>query len=234
MDKIEQMLEGCRISRMTSIPRGALISRNPTVYKWNAPWRCWLLREAAFWRMTDLLTQSYELHQQKHGLGARILLRSGFETLAALLYLNHNMRMVIDGTLNFHKFSNLTAQQAAGTKRKSDSLEAVQILKMLDKGSRRYPRLRSTFENRSESAHPNFDGMLGGYSKIDYDKHETNFSNRWMEQQGEEFPDLLKLCMSVFVYEYNDVCADLIENLENWIVENDAMLEETKDARPPN
>lgn len=45
-----------------------------------------MLREAAFWRMHDLMTQSYELHVLERGLGARILLRSGFETLATLVY----------------------------------------------------------------------------------------------------------------------------------------------------
>jgi len=184
MEKIKQNLTNWQESLMTSIPLGGLITRNATVYKWKAPFRCWLLREAALWRVTDLLNQSYELHQQEHGLGARILLRSGFETLAALLYLNHNIREVIDGKLNFHQFSRLTIRQAIGSKNKSDSTMAINILGMLDKGNRRYPGLRGIFDNLSESAHPNFDGMLGGYLKVDHDEYETNFSNRWMTYTG--------------------------------------------------
>ena len=90
---------------MASIPVAGLFSRNSAAYKWKAPFRCWLLREAASWRMTDLLTQSYALHQQGHCLGARILLRSAFETLATLIYLNHKMRQVVNDKLNFRLFS---------------------------------------------------------------------------------------------------------------------------------
>ena len=105
MDKIEQNLANWRTSLMQSIPIGGLLSRNATAYKWKATFRCWMLREVTFWRLTDLLTQSYVLHRQKHGLGARILLRSGFETLAMLVYLNQLIEQVLEGNLSFHLFS---------------------------------------------------------------------------------------------------------------------------------
>jgi hypothetical protein len=92
-----------------------------------------VLREAAFWRVTDLLTQSYALHQQRHGLGARILLRSAFETLATLIYLDLNMRAVIEDQLNFHKFSRLTTRQAAGSKNEPGRPVAVNVLTMLER-----------------------------------------------------------------------------------------------------
>jgi len=109
MDPIEQNLANWRASLVESIPIGGLLSRNRIAYKWKAPFRCWLLRDAAFWRITDLLTQSYALHQQRHGLGARILLRSGFETLATLIYLNRLIERVLGGQLDFHLFSQKTS-----------------------------------------------------------------------------------------------------------------------------
>src|SRR5687768_4898197 len=93
---VEQNLANWKDSLFPSIPVGGLLSRNPVAYKWKALFRVWMLREAVFWRLHDLMTQSHALHQQGHGLGARILLRSGFESLATLIYLNELMKQVLD------------------------------------------------------------------------------------------------------------------------------------------
>lgn len=213
---------------MASIPVAGLLSRNPVAYKWKAPFRCWALREAAFWRITDLLTQSYALHQQKHCLGARILLRSAFETLATLIYLNHKMQKVVDDKLNFHLFSQETVVLTLGSRNGSTNQVAINILTMLDRGDKRYPGLRSLYDRLSESAHPNYEGMVSGYSKTDHDEYETHFSNRWMQLYGEQHLESLDLCMMSFHVEYDTVWTDLMEKLEGWIVTNDARLEATK------
>lgn len=229
MDNLQQNLADWRASHITSISISGLLSRNSIAYKWKAPFRCWLLREAAFWRVTDLLTQSYVLYGQSHALGARILLRSGFETLATLIYLNHNIRLVLEGELNFHEFNHLTIRQVGGSKNELGGTDAINVLTMLDKSDKCYPGLRGLYDSLSESAHPNFEGMVWGYSEVNRDEYETNFSNRWMVLYGERLPNCMEICMMAFQYEYDDVWTDLMEKLESWIVENDAMLEATKD-----
>lgn len=215
-------------SLMASIPVSGLISRNSVAYKWKAPFRCWLLREAAFWRITDLLTQSYSLHQEGHCLGARILLRSAFETLATLIYLNHNLRQVVDEELNFHLFSQKTVSLALGSRNDSTDHVAVNVLKMIDRGDKRYPGLRSLYDSLSESAHPNYEGMVTGYSKPDPNEYTTHFSNRWMHLHGKQHLKSMDLCMRSFHLEYDTVWTELMERLEEWIVANDARLEATK------
>lgn len=226
MDKIAQQLADWRASHVTSIPVSGLLARNDVAYKWRAPFRCWILREATFWRVTDLLTQSLALHQQRHGLGARILLRSSFETVGALIYLNLKMRAVTEGKLNFAAFSRVTSQLAAGSKNETEGPVAINIVTMLDHGNKRYPGLRRIYDSLSESAHPNFEGMVWGYSKVEHAEHETNFSNRWMALHGESHLDAINLCMLTFHHEYNDVWGDQIERLEAWISDNDRSLEE--------
>jgi hypothetical protein len=100
----------------------------------------------------------------------------------------------------------------------------------LDKSDKRYPGLRGIYDSLSESAHPNFEGMVWGYSKVDHNEYETNFSNRWMDLYGEQHLNSMELCMMTFHHEYDDVWTGLIEKLESWIVANDALLEATKDA----
>ncbi|MEH6689696.1 MAG: hypothetical protein V7774_00780 [Pseudorhizobium pelagicum] len=228
MDLVQQNLTSWNNSLMASIPVGGLLSRNPVAYKWKAPFRSWLLREGAFWRITDLLTQSYALHQQGHGLGARILLRSSFETLATLIYLNHNIRQVLDDKLNFHLFSQETVALALGSRDGSTDHVAVNVLKMLDRGDKRYPGLRSLYDGLSESAHPNYEGMVSGYSRLDRDEFEVHFSNRWMQLHGKQHLNSMDLCMTSFHAEYNVVWTELMEKLESWIVANNDQLEATK------
>lgn len=230
MNAVEQKLASWKDSLLSSIPVSGLLSRNPVAYKWKATFRVWMLRETVFWRLNDLMTQSYALHQQGHGLGARILLRSGFETLAVLIYLNHTMRQVLDGKIDFHLFSRETSALLLGSRDGSTSHVAVNVLKMLDKGDKRYPGLRGLYEILCESAHPNYEGMVAGYSKIDHSEYETHFSNRWMELYGDRHLGSMELCMSTFHHEYNDVWPVLMEKLESWIEANDTDLEATKQA----
>jgi hypothetical protein len=129
-------------SLLLSIPVGGLLSRNPVAYKWKAPFRAMELREAVSWRLHDLITQSYALHQQGHGLGARILLRSGFETLAILIYLNMLLRQVLEGELNFHDFGEKTSVLLLGSRDGSTEHTSLNIMTILQKCDKRYPRHR--------------------------------------------------------------------------------------------
>lgn len=232
MNAVEQNLANWKGSLVPSIPVDGLLSRNSVAYKWKAPFRVWMLREAVFWRLHDLLTQSYALHQLGHGLGARILLRSAFESLATLIYLNQLMQQVLNGTLNFHKFGEKTTVLLLGSRNNERSPRSLNIVTVLEKCDSRYPGLMKVYANLSESAHPSYEGLCMGYSKTDHDEYETTFSNRWMELYGDRHLNSMQLCMATFHHEYNDVWADLIVKLENWIEVKDAELEATKNEPP--
>lgn len=228
MDTIQENLANLKNSRMASIPISGLISRNPVAYKWKAPFRSWVLRETVFWRLHDLLVQSYLLHQHRHGLGARILLRSGFETLAVLIYLNQLMQQVLDEKLNFHLFGEKTTTLLLGSRDGSTMHKSLNIMTILERCDKRYHGLAQLYAILSESAHPNFEGLCTGYSKIDHSEYETNFSNRWMEIYGETHLGSMDLCMTTFHHEYNEVWVKLMENMESWIEANDVQLEATR------
>ena len=233
MNSIEQNLANLKNSLFPSIPLAGLVSRNPVAYKWKSTFRCMMLREAVFWRMYDLLNQSYVLHQQGHGLGARILLRSAFESLATLIYLNQHIQQVLDGKLNFHVFSQKTSTLLLGSRNDSTLPQSINIVTVLEKCNKRYSGLKSLYADLSESAHPSYEGLCLGYSTTNHSDYETTFSNRWMELYGDSHLGSMDLCMEIFHLEYNDVWADLIVKLENWIEANDAELEVTKNDPLP-
>lgn len=228
INTVEQNLSNWKSSLSTSIPISGLLSRNPVAYKWKSAYRVWMLREAVFWRLNDLMTQSYALHEQGHGLGARILLRGGFESLATLIYLNQLMRQVVDGRLSFREFGNKTATLLLGSRDGSTEHQSINIMTVLEKSDKQYPGIVKLYSILSESAHPNYEGMVVGYSTVDHDEYETHFSNRWMELHADYHLDSMQLCMGTFHHEYNGVWPDLIKKLEEWLETNDGELELTK------
>ncbi len=187
-----------------------------------------MLRESVFWRLHDLLTQSQTLSQAGHVLGARVLLRSSFETLAILIYLNQLTAKVLDGTLNFHDFSAKTSRLLLGSKDQSTNHEAVNIITVLEHCDKRYPGLVKLYSDLSESAHPNYEGICIGYSTIDHERDVTHFANKWDEMYGGTHLKEMRICMVLFEAEYNEVWPAHFDNLERWIEENDAELETTK------
>lgn len=228
MNSIEENLSIWKMSLPTSIPIAGLLSRSPIVYKWKAPFRAWMLREVLFWRVCDLLSQSYALHQREHILGARVLLRSSIESISILVYLNDLMQGVIRSKLNFHDFGKITSTLLMGSRDGSTDHSSTNIMTIIQKSEKKYPGIERHYATLSESAHPNFEGMVVGYSKVDRNEYETHFSNRWMELYGKSHLDAIELCMRIFHHEYNDVWATLIEKLEEWIEANDAELEATR------
>jgi hypothetical protein len=58
-ETVEHALGRLKGSLLPSFEIGGLFSRNPTAHKWKATFRSLLLREAVFWRLEDLLRQSY-------------------------------------------------------------------------------------------------------------------------------------------------------------------------------
>lgn len=232
VDSIAYALDTLKGSLCKDIDVGGLFSRNKVAHKWKAPWRALMLREAVAWRTQDLLEQSHMLHSHKALLGARILLRSAFETIAVLIYLNQSMRAVVAGKADFHEFSKKTTQLLLGSRDKSTTITSINIVTILGKADARYPGLVDLYAVLSESAHPNHEGLVLGYSTNDRKNYTTHFENKWSEMYSKTHDDTLVLCLGTFEHEYNDEFISAIEELETWMEANDAMLEATKQKEP--
>ena len=177
MNAVEQNLANWKELLLSSIPVGGLLSRNPVAYKWKAPFRVWELREAVFWRLHDLMTQSHALHQQGHGLGARILLRSGFELLAILIYLNQLMQQVLDGKLSFHAFGKRGPRCCcSGREMVRTGYQSINILTILQKCDKRYPGHRKSSMLPCPKVPIRITrAWWSVIRKIDHDEYETTF-----------------------------------------------------------
>lgn len=228
MRDIQTHLSALKQSLCREIDVGGLFTRNAVVHKWKAPWRLLLLREATSWRLCELLQQSLDLSRAGSTLGARILLRSAFETLALLIYSAHTMRAVVAGNVDFHDFASKTYQMLLGSRDKSTPFKSVNILTALKTADKRYPGLEGWYEALCETAHPNYEGMIHGYSTSDKAAYVTRFESRWNSLYGQLHDSALEACLVVFHAEYNHEWTDAFESLEEWIEKNDSKLETSK------
>ena len=55
-----------------------------------------------------------------------------------------------------------------------------------------------------------------------------------MKLYGQRHLDLIELCLTMFLHEYDDVWGDLFEKLEQWIEANDEKLDATKNDPLPS
>jgi hypothetical protein len=228
MTSIQAQLMRWSQSRCPSVSVGGLLARSKTSHKWKAPYRSLVVREALLWRMHDLGQQIALLIQQDHILGARILLRSAIETLAILIYLNQKTSSVINGSLSFFEFDEITKKLMMGSKDGTTNHAAVNILTVLEKAETSYVGLTSMHRRLSESAHPNFDGVLFGYTSSNPDEYETSFENNWIKYFSREQEPATAFVFAIFEFEYNDTWRQLMIDLEAWLQENDLILEAQK------
>jgi hypothetical protein len=230
MRPVEKSLTEFKASLCDSIDIGGLFSRNKIAHKWKATFRSLELRETIACRTQDLLEQSLLLFDHGHLLGARILLRSAFESIAVLIYLNQLTRNVLEKKLGFHVFSEKTATLLLGSRDGSTHHKSLNIITILEKSNKRYPGILELYGALSESAHPNYEGTCIGYAEIDRKEFVANFSNKWKSMYSERHINHIELCIETFFIEYNEEWPDAFENLETWIEENDAELEAAKEG----
>ncbi|WBY02409.1 hypothetical protein PE066_02420 [Ramlibacter tataouinensis] len=228
MADITATLDRWKASLCPQVSLAGLFARNPVAHKWKATLRSLTLRECVFWRVHDLLTQAHLLHQAKHTLGSRILIRSALESVATLIHLNQLTSQVLDGSLNFHVFDLKTRTLLLGSRDGSTKHTSINIVTVLSHCEKKYKGVSSIYATLSECAHPNYEGICIGYSEVDHDRYETNLANRWPELWADRHERLVELVAAVFEAEYNEVWPDLFNCLEKWIEENDAVLEATK------
>lgn len=174
------------------------------------------------------MEQTSALLSQGYILGAVILLRSAFETLSVLIYLNEKTEAVVRGEESFFDYCDTTSRLMLGSKNQSTRHVAINIITVLERCEKKYQGILQLYGDLSESAHPNYDGVCSGFSRIDEKNYTTEFLSRWDEKYRERLPLGIDLCVKVFEQEYNTVWPENFENLEAWLVEKDEWLEANK------
>mgnify|MGYP001062266921 CR=1 FL=1 len=224
MPEIEEILHRWKDTLCGNVSVGGVLARNPVAHKWKATHRSLVLRESVSWRTHDLLTQAQLLYEAGHILGSRILIRSALESVATLIYLNQLTSQVLTGALDFKTFEQKTSTLLLGSRDSSTKHTSMSIVSVLEKCEKKYNGITGIYATLSECAHPNFEGICFGYSDVDFECKETNFSNKWASMWADTHESLVKLVCTAFETEYNHVWKLQMEGLEAWLTTHDAEL----------
>jgi hypothetical protein len=224
MDTPAVLLQRWHASLPPQVSVGGALAKNAIAYRWKAPYRSLILREALFWRTFDALSQAQLLHEHRHTLGSRLLLRSALESVAVLAHLNQITRQLLDGALTFDVFDHKTRVLLLGSRDQNTKYESVNVMTILKHVDKNYPGVLGVYNTLSESAHPNFEGVCFGYSEIDHERAETSFAVKLYDMWADRHDSLLLLIGAVFEHEYNDVWAPQHELLEAWLVKHNSEL----------
>jgi len=138
---------------------------------------------------------------------------------------------ILDGELSFFEFDEITMQLLMGSRNNATSKTAINILTILAKADKVQDGIVELHGRLSESAHPNYDGVLYGFSSTNYEEFVTIFENKWAANFGVEQEPATMFAFAVFEYEYNESWQKLWEELESWLKTNDEELESQRSAK---
>lgn len=140
----------------------------------KVPYKVLSYRNALAWRTEEIARSACDL-LERNDIGAGVILaRATAENAAAIYYLkqlvHRNTPRISDEDLD-----NRVMQLLLGSRSNEDMPKALQVLTMLDKADKAFRGMRSTYDQLSEYAHPNWSGVSYIFSRIDHDEFATYF-----------------------------------------------------------
>lgn len=141
------------------------------------PFKATSIRELLIYRMSDLASSATQ-HLQNHSVvpGA-ILTRAAVETVAVLFCLNQAIEQFLESQ-DLNRINSFLMSSLVGSRSEDHPVRSINILTLIDKVTKTLPAFRSSYDNLSEYAHPNWSGLLGTYGSIDKANHELHLGVR--------------------------------------------------------
>ncbi|MBC8193684.1 MAG: hypothetical protein H8E18_14955 [FCB group bacterium] len=116
------------------------------------------LREVLYARMLDLSKNAFELLKENKSIAGIILSRSALETVALIVVFELRVKAFLDSE-DEENLDTFLKGTLLGSKDKSTTLEAVNILTHIDKVDKKHSGFRQMFDELCEMAHPNWAGV---------------------------------------------------------------------------
>ncbi|RZK02309.1 MAG: hypothetical protein EOO43_23445 [Flavobacterium sp.] len=181
-------------------------------------------REAVLHRFIDLVGGSINLLEDNFYIPAVVTSRAAQETLAVLVYINIKLKKFIEDK-NLAVLLHCMRRLSLGWKGDSEFPEMINVLTCVDSVDKKYNiGFRDHYDLMSESAHPNWSGVMGAYSKADHETYEVSFGLKSERKEGlvtltDSTLNICALLFSSVQPEYEelinsalDVCFELHEN----------------------
>ncbi len=130
------------------------------------PFKALLLRELLMYRVAELSTNACELFRSGQTIAATTLTRAALEPIAWLFVLDRRIQKCLDEK-DLGTFPDFVNRLLFGGRGPDDELKAYNILNALDEVDKHIPHFRVAYDTCCEFAHPNADGMIRSYGRMD-------------------------------------------------------------------
>jgi len=162
-------------------------------------------REAVLHRFLDLAYSSIHLLENNFHIPAVITARAAQETLSVLAYLNIKLKKFSEDK-DLEHLLDCSKRLSIGWKGGKEFPEMINVLTCIDSVDKKFNiGFRKHYDLLSESAHPNFSGVLGVYSKSNHETLEVKVGLKSDSVKG-----LVALTDSTL-----NICALIFSNLQN-------------------
>jgi hypothetical protein len=133
------------------------------------PFKAVSIKRLLYYRLTELCGVAVNLFQKGNFTSAIIITRSALETLAIVFYVYEKIDQVVDSGI-LGDIDETMMRILFGCKNRSLPMEAINVLTAIEHLDRRLGNdkiFRNYYDTLSETAHPNYFGMLGAYGDVD-------------------------------------------------------------------
>lgn len=141
----------------------------------KTPFKAFHLREALYYRMTDLSGAAIDLYKQNRIVPAIVIIRAAYETAALCFYVYKNLNQAIEKH-DFIEMDHFLMNASIGGRDDEipyKAFNAITTIKHLDKI---FSGLKTMYDGLCEIAHPNWMGCAGAYSTLNTVEHYVEFS----------------------------------------------------------
>ncbi len=163
------------IINMQEPPKGFRVSNMVRAYCQSQLWRC-----------LDLVDSAEALRLSENGLGAMIMVRAVYETVAAFLHFEGQLSKVmmpLESQDDLKRIDDFVRGKAFTTRRENlkkieggEAAIATSVVTQINKMKNVYPDVRDDYDYLCEFAHPNGFGGFLWYGKLDQNSDSVSFS----------------------------------------------------------
>jgi hypothetical protein len=168
------------------------------------PFKVLLLRELFAYRLAELSISACDLFRDSRNIAATTLTRGALEAVAGLFFLDRRTRKCLDQkTLgNFSEFVN---RLLLGSRHPKAKYEAYNVLNAIDELAKVIPGFRRAYDMCSEFAHPNADGLINSYGRMDHETLLFNLDPRKYQAPLEGIVSTLAAGLEFFIHVYDEM-----------------------------
>jgi len=157
-------------------------------------------REAVLHRFVDLMKGAATSLENAQYISALISARAAQETFSVLAYINFKLER-FESDKDLAALLDITKRLSIGWKGDAEFPEMINVLTCVDFVNKKLdPNFRRLYDILSESAHPNYSGVLGSYSLANHDTLEVKVGLNKDAEEGlyENVTSTILICSILF------------------------------------